>query len=199
MVYLPYSTETPMQSARIGYVRVSTVDQNPARQEEQLKMFSLDKIFIDKASGKDTDRPEFKRMLEFVREGDELFVCSMDRMARNLNDLLTVTNQLQEKGVAVHFLKEKIDLDPAGETSAITKLLMSMMGAVAEFERSLIRERQREGIALAKKNGVYKGRARLISDDQIEQVKRKIEAGVPLATAARQVGISRATVYRYLK
>ena len=188
-----------MKTARIGYIRVSSADQNLARQEETLKPYDLDRVFSDKASGKNLERPEFQRMIEFVREGDELFVCSMDRMARNLNDLLTITTRLQEKGVSVHFLKEKIDLDPAGETSAMTKLLMSMMGAVAEFERSLIRERQREGIAVAKANGVYKGRSRSVTDEQIEEIKEMVETGVPMAKAARKVGISRATAYRYLK
>ena len=188
-----------MKTARIGYIRVSSADQNLARQEETLKPYDLDRVFSDKASGKNLERPEFQRMIEFVREGDELYVCSMDRMARNLNDLLTITTRLQEKGVSVHFLKEKIDLDPAGETSAMTKLLMSMMGAVAEFERSLIRERQREGIAVAKANGVYKGRSRSVTDEQIEEIKEMVETGVPMAKAARKVGISRATAYRYLK
>lgn len=187
-----------MKTARIGYIRVSSADQNLARQEETLKPYDLDRVFSDKASGKNLERPEFQRMIDFVREGDELYVCSMDRMARNLNDLLTITTKLQEKGVAVHFLKEKIDLDPAGETSAMTKLLMSMMGAVAEFERSLIRERQREGIAVAKANGAYKGRSRSVTNEQIEQIKEMVDAGVPLAKAARKVGISRATAYRYL-
>lgn len=187
-----------MKTARIGYIRVSSADQNLARQEETLKPYDLDRVFADKASGKNLERPEFQRMIEFVREGDELFVCSMDRMARNLNDLLTITTRLQEKDVAVHFLKEKIDLDPSGETSAMTKLLMSMMGAVAEFERALIRERQREGIAVAKANGVYKGRSRSVTDEQIEQLKTMVETGVSLAKAARTVGISRATAYRYL-
>ena len=188
-----------MKTARIGYIRVSSADQNLARQEETLKPYDLDRVFADKASGKNLERPEFQRMIEFVREGDELYVCSMDRMARNLNDLLTITTRLQEKGVTVHFLKEKIALDPTGETSAMTKLLMSMMGAVAEFERALIRERQREGIAVAKANGAYKGRSRSVTDEQIEKMKELVETGVPLAKAARKVGVSRATAYRYLK
>lgn len=187
-----------MKTARIGYIRVSSADQNLARQEETLKPYGLDRVFADKASGKNLERPEFQRMIEFVRDGDELFVCSMDRMARNLNDLLTITTKLQTKGVSVHFLKEHIDLDPTGETSAITRLLMSMMGAVAEFERALIRERQCEGIAVAKANGVYKGRSRSVTDEQIEQIKEMVETGVPLAKAARKVGVSRATAYRYL-
>ena len=113
---------------------------------------------MDKASGKDTERPEFQAMMNYLRDGDVLLVCSMDRLARNLSDLLDVTKQLQNKGVTIRFLKENIELSPTGETSAISKLLLAMMGAVAEFERSMIRERQREGIALAKARGAYLGR-----------------------------------------
>ena len=174
---------------------MSSADQNLARQEETLKPYDLDRVFSDKASGKNKERPEFQRMIEFVREGDELFVCSMDRMARNLNDLLTITTRLQEKGVAVHFLKEKIDLDPAGETSAMTKLLMSMMGAVAEFERALIRERQREGIAIAQHKGVYKGR-KPVDKTVIEEAIKRIESGVPITKVAKELKISRSTIYR---
>lgn len=188
-----------MKAARIGYIRVSSADQNLARQEEALRPYDLDKVFADKASGKNLERIEFQRTIEFIREGDELYVCSMDRLARNLHDLLDITTELQEKGVAIHFLKEKIDLEPAGETSAMTCLLMSMMGAVAEFERSLIRERQREGIAVAKANGVYKGRSRSVTDEQVEQLRTMVVNDVPLSVAARKVGVSRATAYRYLK
>ena len=184
-----------MQAARIGYVRVSSADQNTARQEEQLLPFNLDRVFVDRASGKDTERQELLRMIEFVREGDEIFVCSMDRLARNLQDLLNVTNELQRKGVAIHFLKERIDLDPVGETSAMTRLLMSMMGAVAEFERSLIRERQREGIAIAKKKGLYKGRIP-VSDEIIEEAKKRLSLGVPVSRVAKDLKISRSTLYK---
>lgn len=144
-------------AAKVAYARVSSQDQNLDRQLEAFKLITPDRIFTDKLSGKNIDRPGFQDMMDYVRDGDHLYVASMDRLARNLKDLLEVTESLQKKGVAVHFLKENISLDPTGDQSPIAKLLLSMMGAVAEFERSLIRERQAEGIAIAKTRGVYKG------------------------------------------
>lgn len=186
-----------MKGQIIGYARVSSADQNLARQLEQLKSICPDKIFEDKASGATTDRPAFQQMMGYVREGDTVVVCSMDRLARNLSDLLNVTKELQTKGVSIKFLKESIHLDATGNDVAMTKLLMSMLGAVAEFERSMIRERQREGIELAKKRGVYKGR-KPTDIRVIEKAKEKIALGVPLAKAARDVGIARSTLYRRL-
>lgn len=187
-----------MKGQIIGYARVSSADQNLARQLEQLKSLRPDKIFEDKASGATTDRPAFQQMMEYVREGDTVIVCSMDRLARNLTDLLNVTKELQTKGVSIKFLKESIHLDATGNDIAMTKLLMSMLGAVAEFERSMIRERQREGIELAKKRGVYKGR-KPTEDSVIEKARERIDLGVPLAKAAREAGIARSTLYRRLK
>ena len=135
--------------------------------------------------------------MNYLREGDVLLICSMDRLARNLFDLLDVTKQLQKKGVTVRFLKENIELSPTGETSAISKLLLAMMGAVAEFERSLIRERQREGIALAKARGAYLGRKPL-SPDTIAEAKRQVALGIPKSKVARDLKISRTSLYRYL-
>ena len=152
---------------------------------------------MDKASGKDTGRPEFQAMMNSLREGDVLLICSMDRLARNLFDLLDVTKQLQKKGVTVRFLKENIELSPTGETSAISNLLLAMMGAVTEFERSLIRERQREGIALAKARGAYLGRKPL-SPDKIAEARRQVALGVPKSKVARDLKISRTSLYRYL-
>lgn len=186
-----------MKGQIVGYARVSSVDQNLARQLEQLKSENPDKVFEDKASGATTDRPAFKQMMEYVREGDTVIVCSMDRLARNLADLLTITKDLQTKGVSIKFLKESIVLDATGNDGAMTKLLMSMLGAVAEFERSMIRERQREGIELAKTRGVYKGR-KPTDASIIEKAREKIALGVPLARAAREAGIARSTLYRRL-
>ena len=185
-------------SAKVAYARVSSQDQNLDRQLDVLKHFSPDRIFTDKASGKNTDRPGFKEMMGYVRDGDHLYVASMDRLARNLKDLLDVTETLQKKGVVVHFLKENISLDPIGDQSPISKLLLSMMGAVAEFERSLIRERQAEGIALAKKRGVYKGRSP-VRAEIIAQAKEKIAMGVPISRVAKNLKIGRTTIYKYLK
>ncbi len=185
-------------SALVGYARVSTIDQNPDRQIEKLESLNVEKLFVDKASGKNTSRPGFQAMMNYVREGDVLVICSMDRLARNLFDLLSITKELQEKGVTVRFLKENIDLSPTGETSAISKLLLSMMGAVAEFERSLIKERQREGIALAKAKGIYRGRKPL-DPTTIQEAQKLIAQGIPKAKVARDLKIGRTSLYRYLR
>ena len=185
------------ENTRIGYARVSTEDQHLDRQLAELEKLGLKKIFTDQCSGKDTEREGFQLMMDYVRDGDELYVLSMDRLARSTVDLLTVTQTLKEKGVSVHFLKENVHIVPHGEASAISDLLLTMLGAVAQFERSLIRERQAQGIALAKKRGVYKGR-KPISDDVIEKAREMINAGIPRARIAKKLGISRNTLYNRL-
>lgn len=182
----------------VGYVRVSSLDQNPERQLEELKGLQVEKIFVDKQSGKDIERPELQKMLAFVREGDVLIVHSLDRLARNLADLLTMVQELTDRGVSVRFINEKLDFDAGKESSPMAKLMLSMVGAFAEFERSMIKRRQAEGIALAKARGVYKGRQRSVTDEQIDTIKTMIDQGVPMAVAARKVGISRTTAYKYL-
>ncbi len=142
-----------MHGQRIGYIRVSTLDQNPDR---QLEGAQVSKVFADKASGKDTQRPQLDALLGYVREGDTLVVHSMDRLARNLDDLRRLVQQLTGRGVRIEFVKEGLTF--TGEDSPMANLLLSVMGAFAEFERELIRERQREGIALAKLRGAYRGR-----------------------------------------
>ena len=189
---------TMPNSTIVGYARVSSVDQNLDRQLVQLKAENVEKLFVDKVSGKNLDRPGFSTMMEYVREGDVLVICSMDRLARSLMDLLDVTRKLQEKGVNVKFLKEKIELSATGETSAISKLLLAMMGAVAEFERSLIRERQQQGIALAKARGVYRGR-KPVDKERLEEAKRRIASGIPKTKVAKDLKIGRTTLYKYLK
>lgn len=178
----------------IGYIRVSSFDQNPERQLEEIK---VTRAFTDKASGKDTNRPELDRLLSFVREGDTVVVHSMDRLARNLDDLRRIVQDLTKRGIRIEFVKEGLTF--TGEDSPMANLMLSVMGAFAEFERSLLRERQREGIALAKKRGVYRGRKRSLNTEQISEMKRRIEAGEQKATVAREYGISRETVYQYLK
>jgi len=178
---------------RVGYVRVSTVDQNP---ERQLDGVALDRVFTDKASGKDTKRPELDALLGYVREGDTVVVHSMDRLARNLEDLRRLVRELTNRGIRVEFVKEALTF--TGEDTPMATLLLSLMGAVAEFERSLIRERQREGIALAKKRGVYKGGQRRLNDARVEELTVLLGAGVSKSVAARRLGVSRQTVYRYL-
>jgi DNA invertase Pin-like site-specific DNA recombinase len=183
-----------MVGQRIGYIRVSTVDQNT---ERQLDGIELDKTFIDKASGKDTKRPQLELMMAFVRSGDTLIVHSMDRLARDQNDLHRIVQTLTGKGVRIEFIKEHLTF--TGDDSPISKLMLSVMGAVHEFERALIKERQLEGIALAKKRGVFKGRKKSLSQAEAADLRQRITAGLSKAQAAREFGISRETLYQYLK
>lgn len=183
-----------MHGQRIGYIRVSTLDQNPDRQLEGVQ---VSKVFTDQASGKDTWRPQLDALLGYIREGDTLVVHSMDRLARNLDDLRRLVQQLTGRGVRIEFIKEGLTF--TGEDSPMANLLLSVMGAFAEFERALIRERQREGIALAKQRGAYRGRKPALSDTQVAELRRRAEAREPKAALAREFGISRATLYEYLR
>ena len=183
-----------MPGQRIGYVRVSSFDQNP---ERQLENISLNKVFTDKASGKDTKRPELEALLAFAREGDTVVVHSMDRLARNLDDLRRLVQMLTKRGIRIEFVKEGLHF--TGEDSPMANLLLSVMGAFAEFERALIRERQREGIALAKKRGAYRGRKKALSPEQVADLRQRAAAGDQKATLAREFGISRETLYQYLR
>ena len=177
----------------VGYKRVSALDQTDLRQLDGLH---TDKLFTDKASGKDTNRPQLTAMLGFVREGDTIVCHTMDRLARNLDDLRKLVLDLVKRGVHVRFVKENLTF--TGEDSPMAHLLLSVIGAVAQFERDLIRERQREGIALAKQRKVYLGRVRSLSPAQADDLRRRIEAGEKKALLAREFGISRTTVYEYL-
>lgn len=178
---------------RVGYVRVSSVGQNTAR---QLDGIELDKVFTDKASGKNTtDRPELARMLAHVREGDTLFVHSMDRLGRNVEDLRRLVSELNGKGVEVRFSKEGLTF--TGTASPMNTLLLTMLGAVAEFERSLIAERRDEGIAIAKAAGKYKGRKPSLTKVQADELVARVAAGESVSALAREYGISRETVYQY--
>lgn len=183
-----------MTGQRIGYKRVSTLDQNTARQLDGIK---LDKSFTDKASGKDTDRPQLKAALDYCREGDTLVVHSMDRLARSLVDLRRLVNDLTVRGVAVEFVKENLRF--VGEDAPMAILLLSLLGAVAEFERALILERQREGITIAKAAGRYKGRRKLLNEDKVAEIRARTEAGERKTDIARSLGISRETLYSYLR
>jgi DNA invertase Pin-like site-specific DNA recombinase len=183
-----------MPGERVGYIRVSTLDQNPERQLEQAL---LDRVFTDYASGKDTERPQLEALLSFVREGDTVVVHSMDRLARNLDDLRRLVQGLTRRGVKIEFRKENLTF--TGEDSPMATLLLSVLGAFAEFERALIRERQREGIALAKQRGVYRGRKKALSPEQALRLRERVAAGEPKAKLARELGISRETPYQYLR
>lgn len=176
----------------VGYIRVSSFDQNPDRQLEGIK---LDKRFIDKASGKDVARPALEELLAYVREDDVVIVHSMDRLARNLDDLRKIVKTLTIKNIQIKFLKENLIF--AGDDSPMANLLLSVMGAFAEFERSLIKERQMEGISLAKKKGIYKGRIPALSQEQVALLHSKLTLGIPKAKIARELNISRRTLYNY--
>lgn len=183
-----------MHGQKIGYIRVSSSDQNT---ERQLDGLALDRTFTDKVSGKSTDRPQLQEMLRFVREGDHLFVHSMDRLARNLIDLRQMVQELTKRGVRITFVKEGLTFN--GEDAAMSVLLLSVMGAVAEFERAIIKERQAEGIRIARAKGVYKGRKAALTDEQIEEVRLKVAAGVPKAKIAREYRCSRETIYKHIR
>jgi DNA invertase Pin-like site-specific DNA recombinase len=178
---------------RVGYIRVSSVDQNEGRQLDGLE---LDKVFTDKASGKDTDRPKLQAALDYVREGDVLVVHSMDRLARDMRDLQTLVKDLTERGVTVEFLSERLTFN--GSDDKYSTLLLHVLGGVAQFERAMIRERQAQGIAKAKQAGVYKGRKASLTAAQVAEIRSKDAAGVPRAALAREYGVSRQTIYNAL-
>lgn len=180
------------EMARVGYRRVSSWEQ---RSDRQLEGVELDEVFEDWASGKDLNRPQWEAAAKYLRRGDVLLVHSMDRLARNLGDLLATVQGLNERGVEVRFVRENLNFEPGAGTNPMAKLMLSMLGAVAEFERSLILERQREGIALARQRGAYAGRKRALSDDQVEAARQRLGAGEKIARIARELGVSRQTVY----
>jgi DNA invertase Pin-like site-specific DNA recombinase len=180
---------------RVGYKRVSSVDQNTAR---QLDGVELDRVFEDKASGKDTNRPALAEAIKYLREGDTLVVHSMDRLARNTEDLLRLVRELNDKGVSIEFVKEHLTFSGNG-ADPMAQLMMTMLGGFAQFERSIIRERQREGIEVARANGAYKGRKPALTTEQVAQVTARAAAGEKKAAIARDFGISRETLYQYLK
>jgi len=183
-----------MVGQRIGYIRVSTLDQKTDR---QLDGTTVDRLFADRASGKDMERPQLESMLGFVRKGDVVVVHSMDRLARNLDDLRRLVQSLVKRGVRIEFVKEGLTF--TGEDSPMANLMLSVMGAFAEFERALIRERQREGIVLAKQRGAYRGRKKSLNSEQIAELKRRVAAGDQKTLVARDFGISRETLYQYLR
>ena len=183
---------------KIGYIRGSTADQNPERQRTELEVPGVEEIYEDCVSGKNLDRPQLQEMLAFIRKGDTVVVHSLDRLARNLSDLLKTVEALTQQGISIHFIKEKLEFDAGKDASPTAKLMLQLVGAFAEFERSIIRARQLEGIELAKARGVYQGRKRTVKPEQIESVEKQIALGVPLSVAVKKAGVSHATAYRYL-
>ncbi|HQS64925.1 MULTISPECIES: recombinase family protein [Burkholderiales] len=194
------TAKTATSGKRIGYVRVSSADQNDAR---QLESFVLDKTFTDKASGKDTNRPQLQAMFEFVREGDHIYVHSMDRLSRSLRDLQEVVELMTGKGISVTFTKENLTFEPPAtgadaHKTAYSTLMLQLLGAVSQFERALIKERQREGIAIAKSKKLYKGRKPALDKAAVEKLQQMVADGISKVEIAETLGISRASVYVYL-
>lgn len=183
-----------MISLKIGYIRVSTVEQNIARQEVIMKKLDVEKIFIDKISGKNKERPMLKEMMDFVRSGDIVVVESISRFARNTRDLLELVDQLVAKGVQFVSMKEKIDTStPSG------KFMLTVFGAVAQLERDYILQRQKEGIAIAKANGKYQGRKK-IQNDRFDEIYEKWKNNEITATQAMKLlNFSKTTFYRRVK
>lgn len=184
-----------MSGKHIGYVRVSTTDQNTAR---QLDGIELDRVFEDHASGKDTQRPQLAACLDYLRDGDVLIVHSLDRLARNLDDLRRIVRDLNERGVEVRFLKENLCFT-TDTASPMATLMLSLLGAFAQFERELIRERQAEGIQIAKAAGKYRGRKPSLTPERVAELRRRAEAGEKKAHLAREYGVSRETIYAHLR
>ena len=180
----------------VAYVRVSSIDQNPGRQLEAIG--DVDRVFEEKVSGGSrADRLALHDCIQYIRDGDTVRVASMDRLARSLGDLRDIVDEITAKGASIKFIKEQQTYS-RDSRDAIGRLMLNLLGAFAEFERTLIRERQREGIRIAKAAGKYKGRARKLSDDQIIEARQLISAGVPKTAVARQLGIDRTTLYRVL-
>lgn len=182
-----------MTGQRVGYIRVSTVEQNEAR---QLDGVQLDETFTDKASGRDRNRPGLDAMLKHVRKGDRVLVHSLDRLGRNVDDLRALIEELNGRGVSVEFVTQGLVFDPASKAQAdMNKLMLTMLGAFAEFELAMIRERQAEGIAKAKAAGKYRGRKPALTEDQAAQMLERLSAGEPVAALAREYCVSRQTIY----
>lgn len=181
---------------KVAYVRVSTIEQNEARQVEALEPYGIEKWFTEKVSAKDTDRPKLQEMLSFVREGDIVYIHSFDRLARNTIDLLTIVETLKKKKVQLISVKDNIDFN-----SDTGMFMLTILGAVAELERNILRERQREGIAIAKKQGKFKGRKPIeINVNQWEELYEDMTKGyISKDDMAEKLGMSISTLYRKLK
>ncbi|TLF52040.1 recombinase family protein [Halomonas urmiana] len=174
--------------AEVGYIRVSTVDQKTVRQLDGVR---LDKVYEDMCSGKDTNRPQLKSLLDYVREGDVVHVHDISRMARNLEDLITLVKGLTGRGVQVRFHRESLTF--TGEVNPMQDLMLSMLGAIYQFERSMILERQREGIIKAKEAGKYKGRPASVDR---EKILKLLASGLSIRKTAKEAGVAASTVQR---
>lgn len=185
--------DKPLKGCKVGYIRVSSLEQNPERQLEGL---NIHHIYMDRCSGKTRERPKLEEMMRFLRIHDEVYVHSMDRLARNLEDLLKLVKEILSKGCSIHFIKERIEFN-CEEDNPMGKLMLSVFGAIAEFERALIRDRQREGIELAKRKGKYKGRPQSVTPEQIQEIK-DLYPRVHKAEIARRFNLNPRTITKYL-
>lgn len=179
---------------KIAYVRVSTVEQNEARQVEALKKYGIDKWFTEKVSAKDINRPQLQAMLEFTREGDTVYIHDFSRLARSTSDLLKMVELLQNKGV--HLVSNKESIDTSTPTG---KLMLTMLGAIYEFERTNLLERQREGVAIAKTQGKYKGRKEIKIDNFGAQYQKYLNRELSKVQLAKALHISRPTLDKLIR
>ncbi|MDM5257055.1 recombinase family protein [Bacillus toyonensis] len=178
----------------IAYIRVSTVEQNEARQVEAMKQYNIDKVYQEKVSAKNTDRPKLQEMLDFAREGDTIYVADFSRLARSTKDLLELVELLESKRVQLVSIKENIDT-----LTATGRLMLKMISAINDFERENMLERQREGIAIAKAEGKYKGRKEVSIPDFDKHYKRYMNRQVSKSQLAKELGVSRPTLDKLIK
>ena len=183
-----------MSGKKIAYIRVSSKDQNPV---SQLPDIQVDKRFVEYASAKDTNRPVLKEMLNYIRDDDEIFVHRIDRLARNVKELLELVNFIRKKSVTLNFVKEGLTFN--GNNSAMDDVILTMLATFAEFERRISRERQQEGIEAAKARGAYKGRKPALNQQDIELMKNMLSMGYSKQRTARELGVTPPTIYKYLK
>lgn len=180
--------------SNIAYIRVSTEEQNEARQIAALNSFKIDKWFIEKVSGKNTDRPKFKKMMNYIREGDTIYIMDFSRLSRSTSDLLNIIDELKNKKITLVSLKENLDT-----STATGKLMLTVIAAIAEFERANLLERQREGIAIAKENGVYKGRKPIEKPLNWNAVYKQYQAKEITANEAmKKLNLKRNTFYKFV-
>jgi DNA invertase Pin-like site-specific DNA recombinase len=180
----------------VGYTRVSTADQNDDGQKLTLNAAGATRIFSDRITGSAESRPALDEMSRYVREGDTIVIYSIDRLARNVEHLLSTVKAWREQGIAIVFIRESLRIE--SEPTPMTELLLGMIGHIAQFEKSIIKERQREGIEAAKARGAYKGRKRVLDEDKLKEFEQlKAQTG-NISEIARRMGVSRQTIYRYM-
>lgn len=187
--------EETMTGQAISYIRVSTIEQNTDSQKAILSNIKIDKTFEESISGKNTDRPQLQAMLDYVREGDTVYVKDLSRLARNTKDLLDIVEYLDKKGVGLFSIKENIDT-----STNFGKLMITFLGAIYEFERANLLERQRDGIAVAKKLGKYKGRKKVPKPDNFKEVYKKwLNREIKSNAAIRELNISEYAFYKFVR